>query len=103
MKQITFLLILLPFFSCFAEQPSNETQLLDQQIEQLREKLHQTQVNQTHNEVQSQEYMIADWSAYENELEKIRKNQQEILDIQKQIKELEKKKNEMGQQKMNRE
>ena len=91
---------MLPLNSAFGNIPSNEAiQSINARITQLREQLHEVKMQQMRNEVQGQDYMIADWTAYEQELKDIRADQEVIKKIQNEIDHLEKRKIELSQTK----
>ncbi len=92
-------LMMLPF-TCFGTISSDETaSTVTLKIHHLREQLHQAKMEQMRKEVLGQDYMIADWTAYEQELIEIRKNQQVIKDLQEEIDQLERRKHELSKTK----
>ncbi len=69
--------------------PNNDLTTIDQQIQELRDRLHQGELKETKEEVEGQEYMIADWNKYSEEIQQIRKQEQENDQLWLQIKKLE--------------
>lgn len=88
------LIFCLPIFL----QADDQIQALDKQIAELKEEMHQAQLVEMEEEVDSQGLMIADWPAYGQEMTKIRKIELKIIELQKKINELEMRKKALIQQ-----
>jgi hypothetical protein len=74
---------------------ASERYVIDQQIKELKQKLKEIQVREFNEEAKGQEYFIANWQAYQDEVQKINKTQEVERQIQKEIDLLEKRKNEL--------
>ncbi len=69
--------------------PSNDPQVIEKQILELKKRIEQNYLIELQEEVKGQELMIADWQAYAAEVQQVKIKEDEIKDLQKQIKELE--------------
>lgn len=98
-KWILCLCCFLPFFS-WSETPSvqNELETVEEEIQALKESLSQERLVETNEEVKGQEEMIADWDAYAQTLERVRKQEEKDRQIQAQIQQLENRKAQLIQQ-----
>lgn len=90
-KQFFLLFAVVPFFCIAALDPFFQDQLdtIDQKIKVLKKELEDTRVKELSREVKGQGLMMADWSAYAQEVELIRKLETKEDEIQLQIHQLE--------------
>lgn len=70
----------------------SELKIIEEELQALKKRLHQNQLKEMKEEVKGQELMIADWDAYAQELQLIRKQEEEDRYIQMQIQNLEQRK-----------
>lgn len=92
-------------FSCLsmmggvqASELQNELTLIDQQIQTLKAHLQQYHIEEREEDVQGQDYMIADWEKYADQLERIHQQQGEVRQVRQQIEKLEQRKAQLLQQ-----
>ena len=87
----TFFIISLVPLVGWSQTPSekNERIEIEDRIQTLKDRLHQFNIKEMHEEVASQGDMIADWEAYSKDIQYIRKLEEEELKIQNEIKQLE--------------
>jgi hypothetical protein len=69
--------------------PQSELKMVEEEIRALKKRLHQDQLREMKEEVGGQGLMIADWDAYAQELQLVRKQEEEDNHIQMQIQNLE--------------
>jgi uncharacterized membrane protein YccC len=72
-----------------ASSPPDELKGIDQQIQNLKNQLHEQEAIERQEEIKGQGLMIADWEAYSKEIERIRRQQDIESHIQQQIDQLE--------------
>lgn len=84
----------MPFliFVSFSLWSSSETDLIDQRISELRRMQQSEQQLEANKQVESQGHFIADWPKYSEDVEKIKQIDEKNAEIERQIKELEKRK-----------
>ncbi|MBS4163744.1 Uncharacterized protein PRO82_001049 [Candidatus Protochlamydia amoebophila] len=101
-KQSTkFLLFFLIVFGCtHAINPENSSEIpyIDKRLIELKQHLKELQSSEFNEVVTEQEYMIADWSAYEREIQKFKQIKELERDLQDKIEQLEKRKRELLKQ-----
>jgi chromosome segregation ATPase len=85
---------LLPFIGWSAETASTQEELMaiEKEIQTLEERWHQINLKEMKEDVEGQGLMIADWEGYRRQLELIRQQEKEDDQIERRIKELEKRK-----------
>ncbi|WP_068466758.1 hypothetical protein [Candidatus Protochlamydia phocaeensis] len=66
---------------------------IEEQIASLKKRLHDAHLQEMQEEVEGQGLMIADWEAYSREIQKIKQKEEEIEHLQKQLEELQQRKN----------
>lgn len=92
-KWIAYLCCMLPL-SIGAQLPHKEKELesIDLQIQNLQKKLHSDELQEMKKEMEGQGLMIADWDAYAEEIQWIRKENEEEKKIREEIEALKKRK-----------
>src|SRR5690242_16346840 len=89
-KWIFCLLNLLPCSIIAAALPSqSEVQMIDQEIQELNSQLHKNQIERMREEVEGQGLMIADWNAYAEDVQQIRKLEEQDEKIRQKMHKLE--------------
>ena len=73
----------------------SEIEALDSQIEALKARLKEERLQEMKEEVEGQEWFVADWEKYQSEVQLIKKKQEEESEIKQQIENLEKRKKEL--------
>lgn len=74
---------------------SNELLLIEQKIKILKERLHESNLQEMVEETEGQKFMLGDWEAYSKQLTDIRKQNEEEHKIELEIERLEKRKIEL--------
>jgi hypothetical protein len=98
-KWVFYSLALFPFYGwAQTSSPNNDLTAIDQQIQALRDRIHQGELREMKEEVEGQEYMIADWDKYAEEVQQIRKQELENDQLRLQIKKLDERKQQLLRQ-----
>lgn len=71
---------------------AQSAEMIDKQIAELQEQLNKSELQEMKKNVQGENYFIADWDKYGEQLKKIKQLEEEEDQIRKQIKDLEAKK-----------
>ena len=85
LKMICFLLPVLGWGQPLSDAEKQELQVIEQQLADLKSRLHRLQLKDMRQEIDSQEYMIADWEKYGEETLSLRNIEHDAGAIQKQI------------------
>lgn len=73
----------------------NEKEEVEQEIRELKDKLHKGRLKAMDEQVKGQGLMISDWEKYSKELEKVRKQEEDDRRIEEEIERLERRKTEL--------
>jgi len=92
-KWILWVCFLMPFCGWSVVIPEYmELVAIEEEVRALQDRLNQHQLEEMNEEVEGQRYMIGDWDVYGQELEHVRKQQEEDNQIKSQIQKLEQRK-----------
>lgn len=67
---------------------ADELQMLDQQIEQVRQQLHEARLSEMKKELDTQQYVKTEWKEYVDQVEKAEKDEFTIQLLKQQLKKL---------------
>ncbi len=92
-------------FSCLAVNgwsqplsPQDELAQINAQIHELEGYLHKEHLEEAHEVVESQEYFIADWGRYSQEVQDIRREREDVQQLLEKIQKLKQRKAQLTQQ-----
>lgn len=89
---VLMLILCVPAMVLAEQNVGNEIKAIDKKIAELKAEYQKEYLAEINEEVESQSLMIADWKAYGEEIQKIRKLELRMDGILKQIEELEQRK-----------